>query len=149
MAYLIFSEPININMTTENNLVDYGIYMDHKNAFIISMAHGVQEALLEEDTEQFKASDIEGSSDQSRQLHIQNRENEFLKKFCKGIIDKIVHPNNILIFGPSSSKFELQKEIQDNKSLKNSSEEIKVTDTLSKDEATRFARQHYNRSASI
>ncbi|PQJ11417.1 hypothetical protein CJD36_006335 [Flavipsychrobacter stenotrophus] len=136
-------------MTTENNLVDYGIYMDHKNAFIISLPHGVQEALLEEDTEQFKASDIEGSTDQSRQLHVQNRENEFLKKFCKAIMGKIEHPNNILIFGPSSSKFELQKEIQENKSLKNTSEEIKVTDTLSKEEATRFVGEHYNRSASI
>lgn len=135
-------------MTTENSLIDYGIYMDHKNAYIISMTHGLQEELMEEDTEQFKASDIEGSNDQSRQLHIQNRKNEFLKKFCKVIMDKIEHPNNILIFGPSSSKFELQKEIQENKSLKQVSEEIKVTDTLSKDEATRFVKEHYGPSAS-
>ncbi len=140
---VVFLHSINTYMKTEKNFIDYGIYVDHKQSYIITLSHVVHEQFLEEYTEEFKGTYNLGDSDETRQVHIQNHKNEQLKKFCKAIVAQIVTPHHILVFGPSGTKFELQKEIKETKQLHGVAEELLVTDVMDKDAAVRFVTNHY------
>ena len=130
-------------MNIVHNSIDYGTYIDRKNAFVISLDHVVQEALADDELT-VNNSDVPRSTRlDTQQTHLQNNRNEQLKKFCKSIILKLVDVRGILIFEPSESTFELQKEIPDTKSLKNITEELLVCDFMEKDEAIRFASDHF------
>lgn len=128
-------------MKTEKNFIDYGIYIDRKQSFIISLNHVIHEELISEDIEENGHSGAEHAS--SNQENIQNSQNEQLKKFCKNIIAKIENAHHILIFGPSVSKFELQKEIKNTKRLKEVTEELIVTDNMDKNRALQYAIDHF------
>jgi len=67
-----------------------------------------------------------------------------LKKYCKSIIGKLDKAHSILIFGPSETKFELQKALRDDNSLKQINEELLVTDVMDKDAALRYVEKHFN-----
>jgi hypothetical protein len=129
-------------MKKEKKFIDYGIYIDHKQSFIVSLNNVLCEEFMNEETKTNEV-DASGSSDAGRQQHIQNKTNEQLKKFCKSIIAKLERAHRILIFGPSRTKFELQKEIKNTKSLMHVSEELLVTDKMKKDEALRFVNNHF------
>ncbi len=132
-------------MKVEANFIDYGIYIDGKQAFIISLNHVIHEELMDTEVEENPAGSgsTGGSKDVNQQSHIQNSRNENLKKYCKAIIAKLEHAHRILIFGPSMSKFELQKEIREHKQLKHVTEALLVTDVLDKNAAIRFVADHY------
>gem|GEM_PF-6200683 len=49
-----------------------------------------------------------------------------------------------MIFGPSETKFELQKALRDDNSLKQINEELLVTDVMDKDAALRYVEKHFN-----
>jgi TPP-dependent 2-oxoacid decarboxylase len=125
-------------MKSEKNFIDYGIYVDRKQSFIISLNHNTHEEVIGEENEE-----IEERAEGSTALHQQNRDNELLKKYCKSIIKRITHAHNILVFGPSVSKFELQKEIRETAELKLVNEELLTTDSMNKEEALRFVKKHY------
>ena len=130
-------------MNIDHNNTDYGLYIDHKRSFIITLNHGIHEELLDEITE-LKEGHVVGSQLTNQQLHVQNKKNEAIKKFCKAIIAKIQHPRRILIFGPAEIKFELRREIEENKTLKHTSEETIATDFMEKDEAIRYATKYFH-----
>lgn len=126
-------------MKTENNFIDYGVYIDHKRSFIIALDRVMHEQLAAEET-------IESDSTYSKsnnEERIQNHKNEQLRKFCKAIIEKLLNAHSITIFGPSTAKFELQKEIRETKLLKNISEELLVTDKMTYGEALQFVKDHF------
>jgi hypothetical protein len=129
-------------MKTEKNFIDYGIYIDQKQSFIISLNNILFGEFMNEET---ITNEIDASKglDTGRQKHIQNKNNEQLKKFCKSIIAKLDKAHRILIFGPSQAKFELQKEIKNTRSLIHVSEELLVTDKMKKEEALRFVNDHF------
>jgi hypothetical protein len=127
-------------MKTTNNFIDYGLYIDHERSFIIALSHLVHEQVLQEDT---ITNDGPLTSNNLNEEHIQRHRNEQLKKFCKAIVEKLEHAHHILIFGPSSAKFELQKELLNTKPLKHISEELLVTDHMEKEAALRFVKAHY------
>lgn len=129
-------------MKSEKNFIDYGIYIDRKTSYIISLNHVIHEQFIMEDT--YLNTDGEhGSSNGKNPEHLQNSINEGLKKFCKLIISKLDNAHKILIFGPSVSKFELQKEIQKTKHLKHVTEELMVTDNMEREAAIRFTTDYY------
>jgi len=130
-------------MKTENNFIDYGIYIDRKRSFIISLNHVIHEQLIEEETEENEGTLPRSTKVEGQQEHLQNDRNEQLKKFCKAIIAKLEQAHSILIFGPSVSKYELQKEIRENKSLKHVKEELLVTDIMDKEMALHFVQDHF------
>src|SRR6185437_8783283 len=100
-------------MKTETNFVDYGIYIDRKRAYIISLNHVMHEEVMGEEMEENEAVLPRSTKVQGQEAHLQNTKNEQLKKFCKSIINKLANAHRILIFGPSESKFELKKEIKE------------------------------------
>jgi len=132
-------------MKVESNFIDYGVYIDRKHAFIISLNHVIHEQLMDAETEENPngTDSTSGSHDVNQQTHIQNSRNEYLKKYCKSIIAKLEHAHSILIFGPSMTKFELQKEIREHKQLKHLNEALLVTDVMDKNAAIRFVADHY------
>jgi len=131
-------------MNIEHNSIDYGIYIDRKNAFVISLDHIIYEELMEEEDIENQGNLPRSTKVDKQQTHLQNDRNEQLKKFCKSIITKIIDARSLLIFGPSESKYELQKEIRESKSLKNIKEELIVADFMEKDAAIRFVRDHFS-----
>ena len=66
-----------------------------------------------------------------------------ISAFCIPIIAKLENAHNILIFGPSVSKFELQKEIINVKHLKQARRQLMTTDLMEKESALRFVKHHY------
>ena len=131
-----------MNKKPENDYIDYGVYIDRKKAFIISLNHLVHEAFMDEETQENEAENVR-KTNVNQQEHIQNHKNEGLRKFCRSIILKLENAHRILIFGPSMSKFELQNELRENKQLKYVSEELHVSDIMDKDAALRFVKDHY------
>lgn len=126
-------------MKTESNYIDYGIYIDYHRAFIIALDRVIHEQLIAEDTLKMDSSFSQSHNEE----RIQNHKNEHFKKFCKTIIEKLDNVHAITIFGPSTAKFELQKEISETKHLKNITEELLVADKMEKEEALRFAKDHF------
>lgn len=129
-------------MKTESNFIDYGVYIDRKKSFIISLNHVIHEAFMEEDIHENEEVPVE-STNVRHQVDVQNHKNEQLKKFCRSIIAKLENAHNILIFGPSVSKFELQKEIINVKHLKQARRQLMTTDLMEKESALRFVKHHY------
>ncbi|GAC1381321.1 MAG: hypothetical protein NVSMB45_05960 [Ginsengibacter sp.] len=129
-------------LKTEKNYIDYGIYIDRKKSFVIALNHVVHESILSEDM--IENPETGTNSDHgNRQENAQNHANEELKKFCKLIISKLEHPHHILVFGPSTTKFQLQKEIQNSKELKFVGEELLVTDNMEKEAAVQYVKDHF------
>ncbi|MGF7080341.1 hypothetical protein [Mucilaginibacter sp. UYCu711] len=127
-------------MKTASNFIDYGIYIDHHCSYLIALDHPMNEGVLREET---ITNDGPLTSKNLNEEHVQQHRNEQMRKFCKAIIEKLENAHHILIFGPSSAKFELQKELLNNKSLKHISEELLVTDRMEKDVALRYVKVHY------
>jgi hypothetical protein len=127
-------------MKTATHFIDYGIYIDHHCSYIIALDHTMNEQILREET---ITNDGPLTSNNLNEEHVQHHRNEQLKKYCKVILKKLDHANNILIFGPSTVKFELQKELLNSKPLKHISEELLVTDHMEKEVALRFVKAHY------
>ena len=131
-------------MHTEHNNIDFGIYIDHKRAFVIALDHGIHEEFLEEITE-IKEGHVGGSHDVNQQLHIQNKKNEALKKFCRAIIVHLERAHRILVFGPAELKFELRREIEAHKSLKHISLDLETSDYMEKEAAVKFATEFFRK----
>lgn len=129
-------------MKTESNFIDYGIYIDRKCAFIISLNHAIHETLMQEDSQEPESHPVE-STQVRHQVDVQNYKNEQLKKFCKAIIVKLVNAHQILIFGPAISKYILQKEMHNVKHLKQVPLELITTDIMEKEDALHFVKNHY------
>ena len=130
-------------MKTPGNYIDYGIYVDHKHSFIISLNHVIHEQLIQQETVMAVESPVPGSGHPTEKYHLQKHETEKLKKFYKTIIEKIVTANNIMLFGPATAKFELQKEMTHYKNLKNINTEVLVSNKMEEEGALHFVQDHY------
>lgn len=128
-------------MKKEVNVIDYGIYIDHNHSYIIAINNSGNELSTIDEIKEIKSSNTNDNKTQSS--HAQNHNNEMEKKFCKLIMESIINAKNILIFGPSEAKFELQKEIVQSKQLKDIKEELAVTDKMQSDEALRYTKHYY------
>jgi hypothetical protein len=114
--------------------MNYGIYVDHRRSFIIALNSVIHEELLNGKS---KKADLD-----TRRKHLQTKNSDNIKNFCRSIISKLEKAHRILIFGPSSkSKAELQNEIKQSKSMNHISEELLITDKMEKEEALWFVQK--------
>lgn len=132
-------------MKQDSDKIRYGIYIDRKHAFIFALGGQLQVQILSSETIE-NPGEVPRSTNvnQEQQVHVQNEKNEQLRKFCRLIIDRIENPLKIMIFGPSMSKFELQKEVMETRSLKHVEETLKKSDVMTKEEAQRFVLEYYS-----
>jgi stalled ribosome rescue protein Dom34 len=83
----------------------------------------------------------------SNEEQIQNQKNQRMEAYCKEIVKKLENANEIVIFGPSTAKFSLQKKVNATKNLKHITEQVLVTEQMTKEEALRFSEKHYSELA--
>ena len=139
-------------MKKNTQVIDYGIYIDHLHAFLVSINNDVVETLeFKTDVGHRDRFPGEGTTKTKEGNHVTSREskhqdklNEDFIKFCKSIIEKIDNANRILVMGPSTAKFELQKEIRNTKHLEGVFEELKTTDKMSENEILSFVKDHFS-----
>jgi hypothetical protein len=121
---------------TTKEFMNYGIYIDHKRSFIIALNDVIHEEFLKG-----SGKSKSNNPDFTKRKSLQEKNSANIKSFCKSIIAKLEKAHRLLIFGPSESKYELQKEIRDSKSMNHISEEILVTDKMEKEEALWFVQK--------
>ena len=127
-------------MKTDN--VDYGIYVDREKAFVLGFDHLVHD-ILRKDMTVKNAEETSQSKQITQQEHLQNRQNNRLRKYCRSIIANIENAGSIMVFGPSTSKFELYHELEENKRLKLAKKEVITTDIMEHHAAMHFAKDHF------
>jgi hypothetical protein len=133
-------------MKTESNFIEYGIYIDHKQSYIISLDGLSDNALLNQETVAMGTVNIYARH-ASNEEQIQAQKNQRMEVYCKAIVQKLEKANSVLIFGPSTAKFALQKKVNAHKNLKHITEEVLVSEQMTKEEALRFVEKHYSELA--
>ena len=125
-----------------------GIWLDHREAFVISLvkdqpfADGNQEMIerIESDIERrvklsggsrtrktpYGPQEISVDSKQEDRFKLQMRE------YFKEILLRIIDADRILVFGPGEAKIELKKEIEKSKRFANIIKEIESADKMTK-----------------
>ncbi|MFA5792987.1 MAG: hypothetical protein WC897_03915 [Candidatus Gracilibacteria bacterium] len=124
----------------------YGIWIDHAHAFI------VQANKLGEMTIEKFGSDVEGKNHGGETLehftivnqnqHNERRHNE-LNAFCKELIKHVTDADELVIFGPSTAKFDLEKEVKEVKALAPKLKGVETTDKLSEAELKDFVKKFF------
>ncbi|MFM7838826.1 MAG: hypothetical protein ACKO6K_04615 [Chitinophagaceae bacterium] len=112
-------------MKKDFNTIQYGIFIDHKKAVVVSIDEKNQIA-----TESLKAplTSLHFKGEKTtktgmlgktvnRQKKQQNQTNLNFRKFCKTVAGQLKKANQIYIFGPADAKYALQNEIEKRKSL--------------------------------
>jgi len=130
-------------MKQDQGKATYGIYIDRRQAFIFTsgLLAGRYEPVCV--TVENPAEAPRSNKADRDQVHLQNEKNEQLRKFCRLIIEHLEHPHKVLIFGPSMSKFELQKEIAETKRFRHIEETLKKSEVMTKEQAARFVREYF------
>lgn len=130
-------------MKQDSGKIRYGIYIDRKHAHIFAMGGKQPDQVLTAETVDNPGLLPRTTNVDREQESLQNEKNEQLRKFCKLIIERIGNACEILVFGPSVSKFELQKEIIEAKRFKLVDETLEKSDVMTREEAQRFVRDYY------
>lgn len=131
-------------MKQQINFIDYGIYIDRKHAFITALNHSLSDELISSERYENKGVLPRSTKIHLQQVHLQNERNEQLKKFCKLIIGQLEKVHHITIFGPSSVKYELEKEIGNIKRLKHITvDQPESANIMTLEGAESFVRKHY------
>ena len=124
----------------------YGIWIDHSSATIIK-----SDKLAEMTFEHFEST-VEpnahgGETEENFTIVNQNklnerRENE-LQKFCRDLVKHLTDADEIVVFGPSTAKFELKKEIENVHALAEKLKGVETTDKLSEPEMKEFMKKFF------
>lgn len=133
------------------NVLQYGIFIDHKKAIIVSI--DTQNEITSEECK-IPATPVRFNGESTdktglfrhtlnRQSHKQQKSQAEFKKFCKEIAGKIKRANQIYIFGPAEGKYDLYREIESRKSMSDVYVEIGTSDKLTKAEVVRAVKEHY------
>ncbi len=123
--------------------INYGIYVDHKHAFIVSLNHLQHEQFIEENILD-NTEHVVLAKHVNEQEHVQNRAHEYLAKMCKSVASKLTNPHSIVIFGPAGSKYTMMHTIENSPEFKNTPVEIEATDVMDKAAAIRFVKGHFS-----
>jgi hypothetical protein len=134
------------------NIMQYGIFIDHKKAIIVAIDG---ENNISSEEYKFPASPSrfagEGTDKTglfrhtlNRQDHKQQRAQAEFKKFCKEIVGKLNKANQVYIFGPAEGKYDLYREIEGRKSMSEVYVEIGTSDKMKKTEIVRAVKEHFS-----
>ena len=138
-------------MKKDFNTLQYGIFIDHKKAVVVSIN---EKNLIA--TESFKAPLIalhfKGEKTTktgllgktvNRQKKQQNQTNLNFRKFCKTVAGQLKRANQIYIFGPADAKYALQNEVQKRKSLAAVYLKVATTAPMLQKEVIRTVKKYY------
>ena len=138
-------------MKKDFNTLQYGIFIDHKKAVVVSIN---EKNLIA--TESFKAPltglHFKGEKTTktgllgktvNRQKKQQNQTNLNFRKFCKTVAGQLKRANQIYIFGPADAKYALQNEVQKRKSLAAVYLKVATTAPMLQKEVIRTVKKYY------
>jgi hypothetical protein len=139
-------------MKKDTNNLQYGIYIDHTTAFVITV-NEFNAVKTEEIRNTFvspsrfsgettvKSGMLGTTLDHQRSK--QNKANTDFKKFCNSVTTSLKKVNQLLLFGPADAKYALHHAIENKKSLARHYCVVKTTAPLNKSAATRFVKEYY------
>jgi hypothetical protein len=135
-------------METQNDHLDYGIYIDARKAFIA----GINEFNSEQPVLLFveQNPDATPESPEIPTPEELRRRIKAMQTFARLVIAHIDTPHRVLIFGPTQEKYELHKAMQRDESLTSVIKELKVADTMEfSPEAQAYTEKYYARHRSF
>jgi hypothetical protein len=123
-----------------------GVWIDHKEAFIVFVGEGSQEAhRTASDVEKHvrysgHAASHEGSADDQRDRQFA----EHLGKYYDGVISELGEADSLLIFGPGEAKGELEKRLRA-KGLGAKVVGVETVDKMTAHQVAAKVRQHFQK----
>lgn len=129
-----------------------GIWLDFKNAYIISLAdHPDQQNVItiESDVEDFHPKGGSGRStpygpqDAISEQRYLERKKQQLKKYFQKITKHLNSVDQFFIFGPADAKIDLSKDIGNNNVLKEKLESTEKADIMTENQMKEWVRNHY------
>jgi|GEM_PF-2026770 len=124
-------------MNNPANFIDYGVYIDQHQSFIITLYGG--------DLQHPRVESIVETADEAPfiQHPFNNQTREYVRKLCRSIVTRLDHAHNMLIFGPAEAKYELRNELRSAGTLfVQAGQKLVTTDSMTEAEALRFSRSH-------
>ncbi len=126
-------------MTTVKQL---GIWLDHQSAHVIEFASDINECKTI--TSDFSSDDKSATLSRSEnQMH--NKEQQKQGAFYKELADIIKDFNEVLLFGPTDAKLELQNVLRENHHFDAIKIDVKTTDKMTEGEKHHFVKEYFTR----
>ena len=119
-----------------------GIWIDHKNAFIVSTSVGnATTVTLESDVEGHPK--WAGQQDGGGEKKYEERHGQQLDRYYDDVISRMGLPDALLIFGPGEAKLELKARLSRSKALAACTVEVKTADKLTEPQIVARVKEHF------
>ena len=129
-----------------------GLWIDHKQAYVISDQDGILEVIpsqIEPPAHYSGGTQLGGKLNQKADTEFRksDRFRLQLKKYYQHVISSLKDATSILIIGPGEAKIEFQKVIKRNKSLQGRVLKVETADKMTKNQMIAYVRNFYKNQA--
>jgi len=129
-----------------------GLWIDHKQAFVISDQDGIVEVIpshIEPPAHYSGGTQLGGKLNQKTDTEFRksDRFRLQLKKYYQQVISSLKDANSIFIMGPGEAKIEFQKAIKRYKSLQGRVLKVETADKMTKNQMVAYVRNFYRNQA--
>jgi stalled ribosome rescue protein Dom34 len=129
-----------------------GLWIDHKQAYLISHKDGRIEVILshiEPPVHYSGGTQLGGKLHQKAdtELHHNDRFRLQLNKYYRQVISALKDADSILIMGPGEAKLEFEKALQKNKNLQKRLLKVETVDKMTKNQMVAHVRRFYQNRA--
>lgn len=129
-----------------------GLWIDHKQAYVISDKDGILEVIpshLEPPAHYSGGTQLGGRMNHKADTEYRksDRFKQQLKKYYQQVISTLKDANSIFIMGPGEAKIEFEKAIRKYKSLQNRILKVETTDKMTKNQMIAYVRNFYKNQA--
>jgi stalled ribosome rescue protein Dom34 len=129
-----------------------GLWIDHKQAYVISEQDGIVEVIpsqIEPPAHYSGGTKLGGKQNQKTDTETRksDRFRLQLKKYYQQVISALKDANSILIIGPGEAKIEFEKVLMKYKSLQDRVLKVETTDKMTKNQMIAYVRKFYQNQA--
>jgi len=119
-----------------------GIWLDHKNAVIVSTSAGhVTTKAVESNVEAHPH--YAGQQDGGGEKKYEERHGQQLDRYYDDVISQIGVPDALLIFGPGEAKMELKERLRRSKAFSECTVALETTDKLTDPQIVAKVKEHF------
>ncbi|MGE5374424.1 MAG: hypothetical protein ACM3XO_05150 [Bacteroidota bacterium] len=129
-----------------------GLWIDHKQAYVISDQDGIVEVIpshIEPPAHYSGGTQLGGKMNQKADTEFRksDRFRLQLKKYYQQVISALKDANSILIIGPGEAKIEFEKVLMKYKSLQDRVLKVETADKMTKNQMIAYVRKFYQNQA--
>ena len=125
---------------------EVGIWIDHKNAVIVSASAGhVTTTTLESEVGAHPR--YSGRQDGGGEKKYEQRHGQQLDRYYDDVISQVGLPDALLIFGPGEAKLELKERLNRSKALSECTVDIETADKLTDPQVVAKVKEHFGIAA--